>query len=94
MIANAKDWFDASYQSRLEQPDDLAKNSSSDHGEVVLVAYQGDSILVPKSQAWFWTEAWQRGVQASIDDYENGRFQEYENGDDFFSALKDVLDGE
>lgn len=70
-------------QARLKEGDLL---------EVVVEA-DGSLRLVPKvaidrSQAYFWSKRWQQAEQEAEADLENGRYQDFENMDDFIQSLQ------
>lgn len=49
--------------------------------------------LVPADQAWFWTPEWQDGERRASEDIAAGRYETYDNMDDFFAALDRGVDG-
>ena len=62
----------------------IPRNSTSSLSEFVLVFPDvGD-----ESQAWFWTEEWQRMNAEAEDDLAHGRFREFETIDEFLDYLE------
>lgn len=86
MIADAKTWFEASILSSLDQ---LAKPTKGWGEPMVLVAYQGETILVPERQAWFWTEEWQLMESEADAELDAGEYEIYDDMDDFIASLDD-----
>ena len=59
----------------------------------VLVEEDGSLRLVPKiaidrSQAYFWTECWQRGERDAEADLRSGRFKQFNNIDELLRDLE------
>jgi len=52
-------------------------------GEVVLRPVK----VIPKSQAYFWTEKVQKRIKESEKDIESGRFKDHESADDLLKDL-------
>lgn len=50
--------------------------------------------LIPASQAWFWTESWQRGEREAGDDIEHGRVTTFKDSESFLDFIKDDGDPE
>jgi len=44
--------------------------------------------LVDSSQAWFWTEDWQKRERQATDDIEAGRTEVFESAEDFVTSLE------
>lgn len=49
--------------------------------------------LIDASQAWFWTEQWQRGEREAEEDIEKGRTKEYQSPEEFLESLDDQVEG-
>jgi AbrB family looped-hinge helix DNA binding protein len=65
----------------------------------VILEVDGSLRLVPKvaidrSQAYFWSQRWQQGVREAEADLQNGRYQDFENMDDFIRSLEQEPEGE
>ena len=43
--------------------------------------------MIPAEQAWFWTDAWQRGEREASEDIAAGRTTVHKTPDDFLSSL-------
>ncbi len=48
-------------------------------------------IGINASQAWFWTEEWQRRHEEAIADLNEGRFTMHETGIDFLAAMDEAI---
>jgi hypothetical protein len=57
---------------------------SIEGGTITLVAKR----LVDKTQAYFWTEAWQKGERDASDDTASGRLRSCDNAEDLIRALE------
>jgi AbrB family looped-hinge helix DNA binding protein len=44
--------------------------------------------LIPASQAWFWTESWQRGEREAGDDIVYGRVETFKDSESFLDLIK------
>jgi AbrB family looped-hinge helix DNA binding protein len=59
----------------------------------VILNQDGSLRLVPKvaidrAQAYFWTQRWQQGEMEAQADLQQGRYQDFENMDDFIRSLE------
>ena len=55
--------------------------------EIIFV--DNEAITINSSQRWFWTDEWQAGEKA-VDAYiMNGDIEEFNNGEEFLSSLKE-----
>lgn len=61
----------------------------NEQGQVVVEQVQ----YIDPEQAWFWTEKWQKAMQESQNDYDNGNYVEFENMDDAIKYLNEYADG-
>ena len=46
-------------------------------------------VPVPASQAWFWTDAWQKRERQADEDVAAGRVTSYDDGESFLASLSD-----
>lgn len=44
-------------------------------------------MTIPASQAWFWTEAWQRGEREADEDRAAGRTRMFDSAEEFLAYL-------
>ena len=44
--------------------------------------------LIPASQAWFWSESWQRGEREATDDIAHGRLETFKDDESFLDFIK------
>jgi hypothetical protein len=42
---------------------------------------------IDPAQAWFWTDEWQAGEREADEDLQAGRYEDYDNIDDFIGSL-------
>ena len=65
-----------------------------EEGDLIAVIVEGDTIrlspqkLIDKSQAYFWSKAWQKGELAASEDIDAGRIQEFGDVDTLIDALE------
>jgi len=65
-----------------------------EEGDLIAVIVEGDTIrlspqkLIDKSQAYFWSKAWQEGELAASEDIGAGRIQEFGDVDTLIDALE------
>ena len=60
----------------------------NEQGQVVITQAQ----VIDPTQAWFWTERWQKAEMESRQDYLKGDFVEFENADDAIKYLNEYAD--
>ena len=46
-----------------------------------------ERVEIDPNQAWFWTKEWQENERRADEDKRAGRFQEFDNMDDFIDSL-------
>ena len=68
--------------ARLEEGD-LIEAEVTDSGEVILRPL----ATVDRSQAWFWTPAWQEGEREATEQAQRGEGEIYESGTEFLESL-------
>jgi AbrB family looped-hinge helix DNA binding protein len=81
---------------QITLPTSIRRQVDLKEGDIleVIVEEDGSLHLIPKvaidrSQAYFWTERWQQGERQADQDLKDGRFQDFENMDDFIHSLQD-----
>jgi AbrB family looped-hinge helix DNA binding protein len=67
------------------QPGDFVEVKLDDEGHIVLTPKK----LVDASQAYFWTEEWQRGERKADEDIEAGRVKRFKSAADAVKYLED-----
>ncbi|MHB8778702.1 MAG: AbrB/MazE/SpoVT family DNA-binding domain-containing protein [Anaerolineales bacterium] len=60
----------------------------NEQGQIVITQAQ----VIDPTQAWFWTERWQKAEMESRQDYLKGDFIEFENADDAIKYLNEYAD--
>ena len=75
-------------------PDSIRRLAHVDEGDVLEVSVEEVGIvlrakkLVDADQAWFWTDAWQRGERRASQDIRNGRVSPAQGADEFLDSLE------
>ena len=65
-----------------------------EEGDIIAVVVEGDTIrlnpqkLIDKSQAYFWSDDWQKGEHEASDDIDKGRIQEFDDVEALVDALE------
>lgn len=71
------------------------ESPTSDQGQPYkIINYGGRLITILVEQSWYWSDEWQAFHNQAISDLENQRYQEFDTGEDFLTALKNIDDGE
>ena len=47
---------------------------------------------VPAEQVWFWSEEWQKGMKEAKEDFDEGRFTNYESVEDLIADLEKEIE--
>lgn len=80
-------------KGQLTLPDSIRRQAHLEEGDYLEVAVEeGVIVMRPKKlidadQAWFWTDAWQRGEREASEDIARGRVRRSDNADDFIESL-------
>lgn len=81
-------------KGQLTLPDSVRRLAHVEEGDVFEVSVEEQGIvlrpkkLVDADQAWFWTEAWQRGERRASDDIREGRVSPAKGADHFLDSLE------
>jgi SpoVT / AbrB like domain. len=81
-------------KGQLTLPDSIRRLAHVDEGDVLEVSVEDVGIvlrakkLVDADQAWFWTEAWQRGERRASQDIRDGRVSPVQGADEFLDSLE------
>jgi len=81
---------------QITLPASVRRRANIEEGDLIAVRVEGDSILltpkrlIDKSQAYFWTEAWQRTELEASEDIDEGRVEEFDD----VEALIDHLESD
>ncbi|MDQ2934681.1 MAG: AbrB/MazE/SpoVT family DNA-binding domain-containing protein [Chloroflexota bacterium] len=81
-------------KGQLTLPDSVRRLAHVDEGDVFEVSVGAQGIvlrpkkLVDADEAWFWTEAWQRGERRASEEIGQGRLSPAQGADDFLDSLE------
>jgi AbrB family looped-hinge helix DNA binding protein len=80
---------------QITLPTSLRREAHIKEGDLLEVSLDQDGSLrlVPKiaidrAQAYFWSQRWQQGELETQTDLQQGRYQDFENMDDFIRSLE------
>lgn len=79
--------------SQITLPASIRRKAHVEEGDLLEAEVRGDEIilrpkkLIDKSQAWFWTEEWQKAEKEAQDDIDHGRVKEFDNVEDLIAHL-------
>ena len=79
---------------QITLPAAVRQAANIEEGDLIAVVVDGDTIrlspqkLIEKSQAYFWSEAWQKGELEASEDIGAGRIQEFSDVDTLIDALE------
>jgi AbrB family looped-hinge helix DNA binding protein len=80
-------------KGQLTLPDSIRREVRLEEGDYLEVAVEEGAIvmrpkkLIDADQAWFWTDAWQRGEREASEDIARGRVRRSEDADEFIDSL-------
>jgi AbrB family looped-hinge helix DNA binding protein len=80
-------------KGQITLPDAIRKAARLADGDYLEVSVEEGAIVMrPKKvidadQAWFWTDAWQRGEREASDDIARGRVRRSSGADEFIESL-------
>lgn len=80
-------------KGQITLPDGVRKAARLSDGDYLEVSVEDGAIvmrpkkLIDADQAWFWTDAWQRGEREASEDIAKGRTRRSATGDDFLDGL-------
>jgi len=79
---------------QITLPAAVRRAAGIEEGDLVAVTIEGDTItlvpkkLVDKSQAYFWSEAWQRAEREASEDIGEGRVRAFDDVEALITALE------
>ncbi|MFA9404833.1 MAG: AbrB/MazE/SpoVT family DNA-binding domain-containing protein [Anaerolineales bacterium] len=79
---------------QITLPVAVRRAANLEEGDLIAVVVEGDTIrlspqkLIDKSQAYFWSDDWQKGEYEASEDIDAGRIQEFEDVDALVDALE------
>lgn len=79
---------------QITLPASVRRMTNIEEGDYIAVSVEGDTILltpkrlIDKSQAYFWTEEWQRGEIEATEDIKSGRTREFTDVEDLIASLE------
>jgi AbrB family looped-hinge helix DNA binding protein len=80
-------------KGQLTLPDSIRRQVRLEEGDYLEIAVEEGAIvmrpkkLIDADQAWFWTDAWQRGEREASEDIARGRVRRNDNADEFVESL-------
>ncbi|MGI8998365.1 MAG: AbrB/MazE/SpoVT family DNA-binding domain-containing protein [Candidatus Limnocylindria bacterium] len=80
-------------KGQITLPDSVRKAARLSEGDYLEISVESGAIvmrpkkLIDADQAWFWTEAWQRGEHEASEDIAHGRTRRSASGDTFLDSL-------
>ena len=80
-------------KSQITIPVSVSKLLNIEEGDMLEMETRGNQLvvrvkkLIPKEQAWFWTERWQAGEREAQADIDAGRVHRFKNVDDAIEYL-------
>jgi bifunctional DNA-binding transcriptional regulator/antitoxin component of YhaV-PrlF toxin-antitoxin module len=81
-------------KGQITIPQGILKRFQAKRGDVVEFEVKENVIiirikkLVDASQAWFWTEDWQKGEREAGADIKAGRIESFKGGEEFLASLE------
>ncbi|HEY44431.1 MAG TPA: AbrB/MazE/SpoVT family DNA-binding domain-containing protein [Anaerolineae bacterium] len=79
---------------QITLPAAVRRAANIEEGDLIAVVVEGDTIrlspqkLIDKSQAYFWSDDWQKSELEASEDIESGRIQEFDDIDALIDALE------
>jgi AbrB family looped-hinge helix DNA binding protein len=79
---------------QITLPAAIRRAAGIEEGDLVAVSLENGTItlvakrLIDKTQAYFWTEAWQKGEREASDDIASGNLRSFDNAEDLIRALE------
>jgi AbrB family looped-hinge helix DNA binding protein len=83
---------------QITLPASLRRAVNIEVGDYIAVTVQDDGLLltpkklIDKSQAYFWTEEWQKGERQADEDKKAGRWQDFDSVEDLIADLHKQVD--
>ncbi|MBI3953062.1 MAG: AbrB/MazE/SpoVT family DNA-binding domain-containing protein [Chloroflexi bacterium] len=81
-------------QGQITLPSDVRRQLHIKEGDLMEVTIEGDRVvmmpkrLIDKSQAYFWTEGWQRGEREAEADIRAGRVKRFKSAEDLIADIE------
>ncbi len=79
---------------QITLPAAIRQAANIEEGDLIAVFIEGDTIrlspqkLIDKSQAYFWSDDWQKGELEASEDIEAGHIQEFDDVNSLVDALQ------
>jgi len=79
--------------AQITLPARIRKQAHIEEGDILEAEVRGDEVvlkpkkLIDKSQAWYWTEEWQKGEREADEDIAAGRYEDFDNIEDAIRYL-------
>ncbi len=78
---------------QITLPAGIRRAAGLEEGDYLAVRLDGDDViltpkkLIDKSQAYFWTEEWQKGERRADEDIKAGRWTDFDSVEDLIADL-------
>lgn len=79
--------------AQITLPAGIRKEAHIEEGDILEAEVRGDEIvlkpkkLIDKSQAWYWTEEWQKGEREADADIAAGRYKDFDTIEELLADL-------
>jgi antitoxin MazE len=79
--------------AQITLPAGIRKKAHVQEGDILEAEVRGDEIvlkpkkLIDKSQAWYWTEEWQKREREADEDIAAGRFKDFDTLEELLADL-------
>jgi AbrB family looped-hinge helix DNA binding protein len=84
-------------KGQITLPDEVRRSAKLDEGDLLEIEVQDEGVIVlrpvgtiDRSQAWFWTEEWQRREREATEDIKAGRTIKFDSGEDLLRYLDEL----
>jgi AbrB family looped-hinge helix DNA binding protein len=84
-------------KGQITLPDEVRRSAKLEEGDLleIEVKHEGVIVLRPvgtidRSQAWFWTEEWQRREREATEDIKAGRTIKFDSGEELLRYLDEL----
>jgi AbrB family looped-hinge helix DNA binding protein len=86
-------------KGQITLPDEVRRAAKLEEGDLLEIELQDEGVIVlrpvgtiDRSQAWFWTEEWQRREREASDAIREGRTIKFASGEELLRYLDELAD--